>query len=86
MRFEPQPAECLLFFRDGVAQHGLAVADLRERLLHSLVRLEDDGASRVVTDDLLAALEHELQHLLHGLARGLLDELVHQRVARRFLL
>ncbi len=49
-----------------------------------VVRLEEDGRAGVVADHLLALVEHELQRLVHRLAGRLLDELVHQRVARGF--
>ena len=85
-----------LFLSDEIAQHGLPVADLLQRAVECLrlipvqpgvgvVVVEHHRPARVVPNDLGAASEHEVEHLVHGLPRGLLDELVHQRVAGRFL-
>ena len=92
MRFEPQPTERALLLGDRVAQHRLTVANFRERSVDRLrlltvrpdvrvVRLKQNGAPGVVADHLCATIEHKLERLLHRLPRGLLDELVHQRVA-----
>src|SRR5439155_1516435 len=82
-----------LVFRDQVTEHGLAIPHPRERSVDGLgsgriaveraigvVRLEQQCTPGVVADHLRATPDDELEHLFHGLSRGLFHELVHERV------